>query len=54
MWRVILLTSVTGILLIFWIIDPKLRAISREYETQQTGYAAELEQRMRWQDGKEG
>ena len=32
------------------IIDPKLRAISAEYEQQQAEYAEELEQRLRWQD----
>ena len=51
--RLILLSAITGIFLIYWIIDPKLRAVSREYEAQQAGYVAELEQRLRWQDRKE-
>ncbi len=49
----ILLSAVTGMFLIYWIIDPKLRAVSREYENQQAGYVAELEQRLRWQEAKE-
>ena len=49
----ILVTAVTGMFLIYWIIDPKLRAVSREYESQQAGYVAELEQRLRWQDGED-
>ena len=32
------------------LIDPKLRAISAEYEEQQAAYVKELEQRLRWQD----
>ena len=48
----VLAASLLGIGLIYWIIDPKLRAVSREYETQQAGYVAELEQRLRWQDGE--
>ena len=49
----ILVTAVAGMFLIYWIIDPKLRAVSREYESQQAGYVAELEQRLRWRDGKD-
>ncbi|MFT7699967.1 MAG: SSS family solute:Na+ symporter, partial [Candidatus Krumholzibacteriia bacterium] len=35
---------------IFWTIDPKLKAISTEYEAQQEQYVKDLEQRLRWQD----
>ncbi len=42
--------AVGGIALIYWIIDPKLRAISTEYEARQARYAAELEQRLRWRE----
>ncbi len=47
---VLLVTSITGMFLVYWIIDPKLRALSAEYESQQATYAEELEQRLRWQD----
>ncbi len=30
------------------VIDPKLRAISKEYETKQQGYLHELEAKVRW------
>ena len=48
LWLV--LAAVGGTVVIYWIIDPKLRAISSEYEARQAGYVAELEQRLRWQD----
>ena len=35
--------------LMFWIIDPKLRAVSEEYEQQQARHLERLEQKMRWQ-----
>ncbi len=35
--------------LMFWIIDPKLRAVSTEYERQQARHLERLEQKMRWQ-----
>jgi hypothetical protein len=34
----VLTASVLGCFLIWWIIDPKLRAVSAEYEQQQAGY----------------
>lgn len=37
--------------LMFWIIDPKLRAVSAEYEAQQARYLERLERRMRWHEG---
>ncbi|HPF70608.1 MAG TPA: hypothetical protein PLQ13_08075, partial [Candidatus Krumholzibacteria bacterium] len=49
----LLVSAITGMFLIYWIIDPKLRAISAEYESQQAAYADELEQRLRWQDNPE-
>jgi hypothetical protein len=42
--------AVVGTLLIYWVIDPKLRAVSVEYENQQARYVAELESRLRWQE----
>jgi hypothetical protein len=32
------------------VIDPKLRAVSSEYEAKQAAYVEQLEQKMRWQD----
>jgi len=46
----LLLAAVAGSLAIYWVIDPKLRAVSIEYEERQAGYAAELDRRMRWEN----
>ncbi|MDX1428830.1 MAG: hypothetical protein R3282_01030 [Rhodothermales bacterium] len=35
--------------LMHWIIDPKLRAVSEEYERKQNDYLKELEASTRWQ-----
>ena len=40
--------AVVFTLVIFWGIDPKLRAVSVEYEQQQARYLARLERQMRW------
>jgi solute:Na+ symporter, SSS family len=42
--------AVVGTGVIYWVIDPKLRAVSIEYEAQQEQYVKELEQRLRWQE----
>jgi hypothetical protein len=42
--------AVLGTGMIYWVIDPKLRAVSREYEAQQASYVDQLERRLRWQD----
>ena len=42
--------AVIGSGVIYWVIDPKLRAVSVEYEAQQEQYVKELEQRLRWQE----
>jgi hypothetical protein len=46
----ILLTlfAVAGTFVIYWIIDPKLRAVSAEYELRQAKYLEELERGVRW------
>ena len=36
--------------MIYWVIDPKLRAVSTEYEAQQARYVQQLERRLRWQE----
>ncbi len=33
-----------------WIIDPKLKSISEEYEKKQKEYLEELERLVRWED----
>ena len=42
--------AVLGTGLIYWAIDPKLRAVSAEYEGRQADYATRLERRLRWCD----
>ncbi len=37
-------------ILMHWIIDPKLKAISADYEERQKKYLAELEKTTRWED----
>ena len=48
LWMVLGAVLVSG--LIYWVIDPKLRAVSHEYEAQQAKYVEQLEKRLRWQD----
>ena len=45
-----LVAAILGTGVIFWVIDPKLKAVSAEYEAQQELYVKELEQRLRWQE----
>jgi len=42
--------AVLGSGIIYWVIDPKLKAVSAEYEAQQEQYVRQLEQRLRWQE----
>jgi Na+/proline symporter len=46
----LVVAAVLGTLAIYWVIDPKLRAVSTDYEAQQEEYVKQLEQRLRWQD----
>ena len=39
-------------ILVHVVIDPKLKAISNEYETKQKTYLQELEAKVRWQTTK--
>lgn len=48
LWLVIGAVVGTGVM--YWVIDPKLKAVSAEYEAQQQKYVEQLEQRLRWQD----
>ena len=36
-------------LLVHWVIDPKLKAISHDYELKQAHYIEELERTTRWE-----
>ena len=47
LWLV--LGAVVGTAAIYWVIDPKLRAVSTEYEAKQARYVEQLEKRLRWQ-----
>lgn len=45
-------SAVLGTFLIYWIIDPKLRAVSAEYETRQAAYLEDLERGLRWEEAE--
>ncbi|MGW8267186.1 MAG: sodium:solute symporter family transporter [Longimicrobiales bacterium] len=45
--------AVLGSGLIYWIIDPKLRAVSAEYEQRQARYLEDLERGVRWEPSAE-
>lgn len=40
--------------LMHWVIDPKLKAISTDYEKKQVKYLEELEKNARWKEVKNG
>jgi Na+/proline symporter len=48
LWLV--LAAIAGAAAIYWVIDPKLRAVSEEFETTQARYLEELERSVRWDD----
>ena len=48
LWLV--LAAVAGAATIYWVIDPKLRAVSRGFGTTQAKYLEELERSVRWDD----
>jgi small-conductance mechanosensitive channel len=52
MWQgfVILGAGVILMLVMFWIINPKLSSISGEYEKKQKGYIEELERSVKWEE----
>ena len=41
--------GIVGLLLMIWIIDPKLKAISEDYEVKQKRYLEDLEKIARWE-----
>jgi hypothetical protein len=38
-------------LVVYWVIDPKLRAVSTDYEAKQAQYLERLERRLHWEYG---
>jgi Na+/proline symporter len=46
----ITLAALAGGVLLYWVIDPKLRAVSVDYEAKQARYLEELERSVRWDD----
>ena len=44
------LLAVLLALLLYWVIDPKLKAVSIEYEQKQAAYLDELERGLRWEE----
>jgi hypothetical protein len=51
---VVLALGVLATLLMHWIIDPKLKVISGEYEKKQREYLEELERAARWKEMSRG
>lgn len=47
---VILGIAIILIVLMHWIIDPKLKTISEEYEKRQKDYLTSLEKSVRWEE----
>jgi Na+/proline symporter len=52
LWLV--LAAIAGAAAIYWVIDPKLRAVSEEFEKTQAKYLEELERSVRWDDASPG
>ncbi len=48
-WAMLLSALVLGTLM-YWVIDPKLRAVSVEYEERQAAYLKDLERVLRWEE----
>jgi len=49
---VILIVGILLTIFMHWVIDPKLKTVSAEYEKKQKGYLEELEKKVRWEDSK--
>jgi len=46
---IILGIAIILIILMYWVIDPKLRTISEEYEKKQKGYLNHLDEIQKWE-----
>ena len=44
-------SAIVGGTLLYWVIDPKLRAVSVDYEAKQAKYLDDLERSVRWEEG---
>lgn len=50
-WGLVTLACGIGcIAIMIWVIDPKLKKISSEYEKKQKAYLVELEKQARWEN----
>jgi hypothetical protein len=49
---IILILGILLTIFMHWVIDPKLKMVSAEYEKQQIGYLEELEKKVRWEESK--
>lgn len=49
---IILAVGIVITLLMYWVIDPKLKTISNEYEKKQKEYLTQLEDIQRWEATK--
>jgi len=47
-----LIIGILSALIMYWIIDPKLRSISAEYEKNEKDYLLQLEEIQKWQKNK--
>ena len=52
MWQgfAILAAGVILMLVMIWIINPKLSSVSEGYEKKQKGYIEELERKVKWEE----
>lgn len=48
----ILIMGIVLTIVMHWVIDPKLKAISDEYEIRQKEYIHDLERSVRWEEKK--
>jgi sensor histidine kinase YesM len=47
---VFLILGIIMIVIMFWVIDPKIKTISTEYEKKQRQYLEDLEHIQRWEE----
>lgn len=47
---IILGIGIIAMLLMFWVIDPKLKVISEDYEQKQKEYLVDLEKSVKWEE----
>lgn len=51
---IVFFLGIIATLLLHWIIDPKLKVISTEYEKKQHEYLEDLERNVRWEEVENG